>query len=788
LDKYINNGSGHFTRTQIISNGVYDSCVALGDIDNDGDLDLVVGGYDDSRSRLEIYTNNGAGGFQLKSSLKGTRNGAVALGDIDNDNDLDLIVAYPSPSWSNGLRKYTNNGSGDLIDAGRIAGFDFCSKGGASIALGDIDNDGDLDLTAAGNSEHIVLKNDGTGRFLFSQSLVGIKKASIALGDIDNDGDLDLVISGRSPAQRLAYYLNDGNGNFGTISSNLARPLAYDWWSVIALGDLDNDGDLDLLAAGTSHAWGLQFDMYTNSEPTINASPNIPFNTSSTSIGGYWRFKWTAPTDDHTPSSVLRYKIAIGIGSSGVYNYSSANIDYPRGQANIGNVCIVTGCFYQSKIPDTETVYWKVGAIDTSFKFSGYSPESIASLIPTPPNLLKPVDGTITNNNTPTFVWNASFDTDGIANYRIVIDTITNIAVGTNYTPAVGLTDGSHIWKVQAKDNVGKYGNFSTNWSIIIDTTVPTPPSLISPINGAIIYNNNPIFVWGKSTDTGTGIKNYTVLISRDNFASIQHSYTTSNKNQTNWSGVPPLNDGIWQWKVIASDKAGNKSASPINTFMINGVTIEDILVTDGIHTISIPPNSTDTSQRIANNIPITITTKINGITPNCNVFLIYGIDTQPLDGNKIQASWDNDKWVANISSDIIEGKNDKILYFQFIVEGYLIENKNLGASYNSWGFTLAEIKRQANNFTVINNVIKKGSDTPISIIYSIKKSVRVNICVYNINGELVKEIIDELQGPGSYLLQWYGKNIRNSDVGRGIYFIIGHLGNITEVRKVMIK
>jgi len=79
---------------------------------------------------------------------------------------------------------------------------------------------------------------------------------------------------------------------------------------------------------------------------------------------------------------MLRYQIAIGT-NSGVYDYASTNIDYPRGQANIGNVTMVTGRpYYQTKITNIAPVYWKVFAIDSAFKKSAYISEQMNVLLP----------------------------------------------------------------------------------------------------------------------------------------------------------------------------------------------------------------------------------------------------------------------------------------------------------------------------------------------------------------------------------------------------------------------
>ena len=227
-----------------ITPGVSEGSIVLGDLDNDGDLDLILTGSYNSK----VYKNDGIGNFTFDADIiPGVRMSRVALGDIDNDGDLDLILIGYSGGWRYS-KVYKNNGTGSFtFDANIAPGV---RSGG--IALGDIDNDGDLDLILTGYSGALnskVYENNGTGSFIFDADITPeVNFSSIALGDIDNDGDLDLILTGYWGGWRYSkVYKNNGTGSF--IFDADITPGVRD--GSIALGDIDNDGDLDLILTGS---------------------------------------------------------------------------------------------------------------------------------------------------------------------------------------------------------------------------------------------------------------------------------------------------------------------------------------------------------------------------------------------------------------------------------------------------------------------------------------------------------------------------------------------------------
>jgi hypothetical protein len=139
----LNSGSGSFTGGADLSAGGNPTSVTLGDVDSDGDLDLVATDY--NYGMVNIRLNDGTGAFSggsdlALSSQSGSQPTSIALGDVDGDSDLDMIVIKSggSPRVVVGL----NNGRGTFsIGTGPSTGL-----AAQSVALADVDNDGDLDL------------------------------------------------------------------------------------------------------------------------------------------------------------------------------------------------------------------------------------------------------------------------------------------------------------------------------------------------------------------------------------------------------------------------------------------------------------------------------------------------------------------------------------------------------------------------------------------------------------------------------------------------------------------
>ncbi|MGD8781553.1 MAG: FG-GAP-like repeat-containing protein, partial [Ignavibacteria bacterium] len=240
------------------------SDVAWGDYDNDGDLDiLLTGGYETSNTDYTIiYNNMGNGNFENSGiSLVGIDEGSIAWGDYNNDGDLDILLTGSNDPNPFSII-YQNTGSGSFENSGvSLSGVNL-----SSAKWGDYDNDGDLDILLCGGTLNgrisKIYKNNGNGTFSNSGiSLTGVEQGSAEWGDYDNDGDLDILLTGYSDSGLISkIYKNNGNDSF----SNSGISLLAVWKSSARWGDYDCDGDLDILLTGWNSSWQKIIKIYKN--------------------------------------------------------------------------------------------------------------------------------------------------------------------------------------------------------------------------------------------------------------------------------------------------------------------------------------------------------------------------------------------------------------------------------------------------------------------------------------------------------------------------------------------
>jgi hypothetical protein len=251
----LGNGNGTFAAKQDFRTSGYPSSVAIGDLNGDGKPDLAVTNSEASGGgphTVSVLLGNGDGTFGVYSDFDtGSAPVFVAIGDLNGDGRLDLVVANEKSST---LSVLLGNGDGTFG-----AKNDYATAGGPTcVAIGDLNGDGRSDLAVASYtsgpvtvSSVSVLLGNGDGTFgARNDYSTGDFPVSVAIGDLNADGKPDLVVANNGPAT-VSVLLGNGDGTFGAKSdypSGSGFPYGP---TSVAIGDLDGDGKPDLAVANS---------------------------------------------------------------------------------------------------------------------------------------------------------------------------------------------------------------------------------------------------------------------------------------------------------------------------------------------------------------------------------------------------------------------------------------------------------------------------------------------------------------------------------------------------------
>lgn len=271
---YLNDGAWTFLKQEPIFGGSEILSSYLLDLDADDDLDVIA--YTENSDR--IWYNDGQAHFQDSGkSLGGWGQAMYACGDLNNDGFRDIYASIPHtppPTMSPMSNKiWLSDGKGDYTSKNHNPNIQ--SRG---VVLADFDKDGDLDLflgkgnpQPSGSSWSKIFLNDGQGNFTDSGQKINsdYNSPNAVVGDLDNDGDVDLFIINGMPGdngQPNTIWLNDGAGKFIDSGLRLGKSNSL----AVALGDLDADGDLDAFVVNVNLSGKASQKVYINT--TINTT------------------------------------------------------------------------------------------------------------------------------------------------------------------------------------------------------------------------------------------------------------------------------------------------------------------------------------------------------------------------------------------------------------------------------------------------------------------------------------------------------------------------------------
>ncbi len=540
------------------------NALALGDVDHDDSLDLVGALSGGGLHTWEaIDSMNWAAGAVVTST---STYSDIALGDLDNDGELDIAAAnYHTDSL--GVRVW--------LYAGAIAPWTtsvvVTSTGQyAAIALGDLNNDGALDVAAAKNGapdqQGIYLwLSDNTGSLWtpFASPTTTGQYYDLDLVDFNHDGSLDLLVA--SEGSGVDVWAGDGAGNWVESSTNL--PTTGDFFAA-RFGHIDHDGLPDLLTAQSNG--GIR--LWTAGEATP------PGNWGSISPAGWLTTQTLTFTTQALDTgsgldvSTAQYAYSTDSGVSWS-SWLSATMSASDGVTTSQTMTTSAISFGQdSGATHLNRVRFRVADVAGNV---GESPIHYIQIDSTPPNIPTTLTGdrltgVWSKDDTPTMVWSgASDETSGVRGYSYewstspdavpddTLDTISTVASpampgdGDGWYFHVRTVDWAPLWADGAIHD-GPY------W---LDITPPSNPTDFSSNPAANAWtNDDTIYVsWsGASDGSGSGVYGYSYEWSTSSSVLPDTIVETTANNITS---APLGASDLWYFHIRTLDQVGNWSS-----------------------------------------------------------------------------------------------------------------------------------------------------------------------------------------------------------------------------------
>jgi hypothetical protein len=304
----LGNGDGTFQAAPSYPAGVDPISIAVGDFNRDGKLDLVVANKGTiannfTDSSVLVLLGNGDGTFQAAAEYGPVVNPySVAVGDFNGDGNLDLAVADAGDPLGGGagagVSVLLGNGDGTFQSAVTYDAGVRCFL----VGVGDFNGDGKPDLAVLGPPDRVLLGN-GDGTF---QNAIPFPPgyytytSPLAMGDFNGDGKLDLVVADSNARGSVDVLLGNGDGTFQT-------PVNYGWgmdvtsgFAHVAVGDFNRDGKPDLFVGISLTGGGSVATVLLNT--CVSASPSLAIMVTNSTLTVSWPFPSTGFVLESTPS------------------------------------------------------------------------------------------------------------------------------------------------------------------------------------------------------------------------------------------------------------------------------------------------------------------------------------------------------------------------------------------------------------------------------------------------------------------------------------------------------
>lgn len=777
------------------------------DIDSDGDVDLVASSEGDKK--ISWYENNGNQIFKRHiihdyGEVPIDVQSVLAV-DFDKDGDVDIFsIASSTVSFANQhIMYHVNDGNENFISFPILKNSN--TKGGYSISVTDINGDGKLDVVFPNGSAIAWYELNQQGDFIF-HNLRGFTTdvpSSIDTEDMDGDGDKDVLIA--TGGDEIRWYENNGLGNFSKshiVAMNLKYPN-----SLLAI-DFDMDGDMDILTSTSGDDKIIYFENLGNNN-------FINFNISTTADGANSIYAIDIDKDndiDVLSASGLDDKICLYL-NNGDKNFITKVISLDANYAKSvwaddidsdGDIDIISASKFDSKIAWYEN--------DGNENFTTHLATFPANGYNSVRSFDVDKDGDLDVLSTSEFgdrvCW---FENDGNENFTPHI--ISNELIGPKSLFTADINNDGFIDIVSSSLNGNKIAWFENNgdgeFISHFTTTTIGRAAFIFPVdldgNGDVdIISGTKLSLY---SNDGSGNFVYSDIHKDANVSSIFASDIDGDADidiTCRLSGEPFISSNKIGW----FENNGTKEFSLHiikDSILLGDVFTEDLdddgdmdvisPIEDGLAWLENDGKENFTSHILLGN-------KLLRYIPNS--FFVVDIDN---DGDKdmVAASSGSGKivWYQNDGKENFEIyviRTDMYSSFGYISVYYADldsdgDNDILSASRQdaeiTWYENLTIDNSSTNSYVVRENQCELfnypnpfSSNTTVNFKLSISSNVKIDI--YDINGRVVKTLVDRKYESGKYSDVWYGENNSGGKVPSGVYFLQMRAGDFLGHNKII--